>query len=257
MGCTIRDFQGLIQKRTSYWSIDESGNPSRVLSENGKYYTLSAVTGISEIDFERLFKDVPLIDGEVHFHPIERISPEICIGLTKRLGESPVLVLYKTVVKIYKHIEPQFGSPTNELFVSMHLMDILSAIAYVDSSPIIVVTFDDTSDLSEYGSYQLAGKRCILTKCSSDESKLVQIADITASSIHKAELPEPKGTSVYFDNFRENSVKIDRTDDEERVWKYFSKSKKTGSSSAHTVTHATYKYHPFATIKRLVRGKRE
>ena len=98
-GLTLDDVRGLIRKPVSYWAIDESGNPSRKPKQNGKPFTLSAVTELSPIDYDRLLEGVPLYDGEVHFNKLRNEHPDICISLMTNFGNESILILYKTVFK--------------------------------------------------------------------------------------------------------------------------------------------------------------
>lgn len=208
-GLTLEDVAGSIHKNVSYWAIDESGNPSRKRTENGKAFTVSAVTELSPIDYERLLEGVPMYGGEVHFSKLRNEHPDICIRLMTDLGRENILVVYKTVKKrsaikkrLNKHI------PIDELYIFSILNEMLDVIQQIDHSDTIIVTYDKNTNITEETTTFLWNDRCILVLGVSDAYLLLQMADLCASSIGRAKLPNDTLETEYFDEIRSKSVEI-------------------------------------------------
>lgn len=209
-GLTLDDVRGLIRKPVSYWAIDESGNPSRKSAENGKAFTLSAVTELSPIDYDRLLEGVPLYDGEVHFSKLRNEHPDICIRLITNFGQENILILSKTVIKRSKPSKKMKGDkkPIDELYLYALLNDIVGVIAEVDISDTIVVTYDRNPSIREAMCSLMWSDRCIVVMGESDAIRLIQMADLSASSLGRAFLPNDYADQAYFDRIRARSVNI-------------------------------------------------
>lgn len=209
-GLTLDDVRGLIRKPVSYWAIDESGNPSRKPKENGKAFTLSAVTELSPIDYDRLLEGVPLYDGEVHFSKLRNEHPDICISLMTNFGNENILILYKTVRKKGrdKVFANKNGQPIDELYLLSLLNEIIGAVMMVDSSDTIVITYDQNRSMREETCTLLWNDRCLLVMGESHAYRLIQMADLSASSIGRSLLPEGFAEDVYFDKIKKRSINI-------------------------------------------------
>ena len=207
-GLTLGDVAGSIRRKISYWAIDESGNPSRKDIEAGKAFTLSAVTELSSIDYERLFRGVPEHDGEVHFSTLYHVDPEICVRLMTDLGNENILILSLTVRKKSKNVRSVRGIPRDELYLYALLKRILDAIQLVDLSDMVVVTFDRTRQFREDMCELMWTDRCVLIMDDSKARRLIQIADLSASSIGKSELPGEFRDERFLDAIRHKTVRI-------------------------------------------------
>ena len=212
-GLTLDDVRGLIRKPVSYWAIDESGNPSRKPKENGKPFTLSAVTELSPIDYERLLEGVPLYDGEVHFSKLRNEHPDVCIRLMTNFGNENILILYKTVRKKKRNtvLAKKNGQPIDELYLLSLLNEMIGAVMMVDSSDTIVITYDQNRSMREETCTLLWNDRCLLVMGESHAYRLIQMADLSASSIGRSLLPEGFAEDVYFDKIKGRSINIMET----------------------------------------------
>ncbi len=207
-GLTLDDVRGLIHKPVSHWAIDESGNPSRKLSENGKAFTLSAVTELSPIDYDRLLDGVPLYDGEVHFSKLRNEHPDICIRLMTDLGREDILSVSLTVTKRSKNVLSDRSVPRDELYLFSLLNELISAVNEVDDSDLIVIRYDRNDQIRGVMCEMLWSPRCIIMMDDSAASMLIQVADLCASSIGRSLLPEPYGESTYKDEIEDKTVWI-------------------------------------------------
>lgn len=208
-GLTLDDVRGLIRKPVSYWAIDESGNPSRKPKENGKPFTLSAVTELSPIDYDRLLEGVPLYDGEVHFSKLRNEHPDICIRLITNLGYENILIVYKTVQKrSKKSIRTGKHIPLNELYLLSLLQEVIDAIMTIDRSDTVIVTYDHNESMREESCSLLWNDRCVLVMSESTAIRLVQIADLCASSAGRANLPIGYSESSYLEKLNGKYVDI-------------------------------------------------
>lgn len=208
-GLTLDDVRGLIRRRVSYWAIDESGNPSRKPREDGKAFTLSAVTELSPIDYDRLLEGVPLYDGEVHFSRLRNEHPDICIRLITNFGQENILILYKTVKKRSKDVVRRGKHiPINESYMLSLLREIIDAILTIDCSDTVIVTYDRNQNMREESCSLLWTDRCILVMSESDVNKLIQMADLCASSAGRSTLPSEYSESVYLDKLNGKYVDI-------------------------------------------------
>lgn len=213
-GLTLDDVRGLIRKPVSYWAIDESGNPSRKPKQNGKPFTLSAVTELSPIDYDRLLEGVPMYDGEVHFSKLRNEHPDICIRLMTNLGYENLLILSKTVTKKSKSvISKKRGPPVDELYLLSLLEDIVDAISAVDLSDAVVIVYDRNTNLKDDTCLLLWTNRCFFLMGESDMYRLLQISDLTASSLGRAVLPLDEADTEYFDKIRMRSVNLQENGD--------------------------------------------
>lgn len=213
-GLTLDDVRGLIRKPVSYWAIDESGNPSRKPKQNGKPFTLSAVTELSPIDYDRLLEGVPMYDGEVHFSKLRNEHPDICIRLMTNLGYENLLILSKTVTKKSKIvISKKRGPPVDELYLLSLLEDIVDAISAVDLSDAVVIVYDRNTNLKDDTCLLLWTDRCFFLMGESDMYRLLQISDLTASSLGRAVLPLDEADTEYFDKIRMRSVNLQENGD--------------------------------------------
>lgn len=209
-GLTLDDVRGLIRKPVSYWAIDESGNPSRKPKQNGKPFTLSAVTELSPIDYDRLLEGVPLYDGEVHFNKLRNEHPDICISLMTNFGNESILILYKTVFKNAKSTASGRikGQPIDELYLLLLLNEMIEAILSTDYSDVVLITYDRSNNIKEETCTLLWNERCILVMGESNVYRLIQMADLSASSIGKTLLPHGFADDTYFDKIRMKSIDI-------------------------------------------------
>ena len=209
-GLTLDDVRGLIRKPVSYWAIDESGNPSRKPKQNGKPFTLSAVTELSPIDYDRLLEGVPLYDGEVHFNKLRNEHPDICISLMTNFGNESILILYKTVFKNAKSTASGRikGQPIDELYLLSLLNEMIEAILSTDYSDVVLITYDRSNNIKEETCTLLWNERCILVMGESNVYRLIQMADLSASSIGKTLLPYGFADDTYFDKIRMKSIDI-------------------------------------------------
>lgn len=218
-GLTLDDVRGSICKPVSYWAIDESGNPSRKPGEEGKAFTLSAVTELSPIDYDRLLDGVPLYDGEVHFSKLRNEHPDICIRLMTNFGNENILILSKTVIKKKRKLTPakKKGEPLDELYLFSLLNDIVEVISEIDMSDTIVITYDRIRTLREEMCPLLWTDRRIFLMGESEVYRLIQMADLSASSLGRVFLPGGYADSSYFREIEARSVNIQDGRNESRM----------------------------------------
>lgn len=207
-GLTLDDVRGLIRKPVSYWAIDESGNPSRKASENGKAFTLSAVTELSPIDYERLLRGVPLYNGEVHFSKLRNEHPDICIRLMTDLGRENILIVSLSVTKRSKVVGQRRSIPRDELYLFSLLNELISVVNEVDVSDLVLISYDRNEQIRDEACEMLWSPRCVVQMADSDALRLIQIADLCSSSIGKSLLPEQFADSRYADAISRKMLRI-------------------------------------------------
>lgn len=209
-GLTLDDVRGLIRKSVSYWAIDESGNPSRKPKEDGKAFTLSAVTELSPIDYDRLLEGVPLYDGEVHFSKLRNEHPDICIRLITNFGRENILIVSKTVTKKGKSVlrTKRRGPPTDELYLMALLNELIEAISEIDLSDSVIVTYDRNDNIREGECRLFWSDRRIVVFGDSKEYRLIQMADLASSSIGKMFLPDGFADPRYFERIMTKTVNL-------------------------------------------------
>lgn len=210
---TLDSVRGSICRKVSYWAVDESGNPSRKAREDGKAFTLSAVTALSPIDYDRLLEGVPEYNGEVHFSKLRNEHPDICIRLMTDLGNENLLILSKTVIKKQKTIQKKKGEPIDELYLFSLLNDLVSVISEIDKSDVIIITYDRIRTLREEMCPMLWSDRRIFIMADSEKFRLLQMADLTSSSLGRSFLPDEFADSSYFDKIEHKSVNIQNRDE--------------------------------------------
>ena len=208
-GLTLDDVAGSIRKSVSYWAIDESGNPSRKRTEDGKAFTLSAITELSPIDYRRLLEDVPKRNGEVHFNHLLHSYPDVCVRLMIDLGRENILIVSMTVRKRSKDVRSVKGIPRDELYLYALLRRLIDVILIVDLSDTVAIAYDRNPQYREESCGMLWNDRCVLLMDDSVTNRLVQMADLSASSIGKSELPPGFADGTYFDGIRHRTVRIE------------------------------------------------
>lgn len=210
-GLTLEDVAGSIRKDISYWAIDESGNPSRKRTEDGKAFTMAAVTELSKVNYGRLLNGVPLYSGEVHFSRLRNEHPEICIRLMTDFGKEDIRIVYKTIQKRWKSTtKKERHVPVDELYLFAILTEILNAIQIIDDSDLIIAIYDDNTNIRQETCYMLWNDRCILYLGKSEDFDLTQAADMCASSIGRKNLSGGMSESIYFDKIEAKSVDISK-----------------------------------------------
>ncbi len=207
---TFDDVRGSIKRPVSFWAIDESGVPSRKPNENGKAFTLSAVTELSTIDYDRLLANVPLDDDRVHFSTLRNKHPDICIRLMTDFGKENVLIVSLSVNKRSKYVDKVKGIPIDELYLSALLQRLLEAICEIDLSDSIIATYEANVNIREEQCLLLWTDRCTVVLDKPQAFKLLQLADLSAGSIGKSLLPEPYSDGRYYDTIRPKTVDISR-----------------------------------------------
>lgn len=225
-GLTLDDVRGSIRRGTSYWAIDESGTYSRAESEDGRTLTISAVTMLDAVDLKGLFAGIPLYDWEIHFAPLRNEHPDIAIRLMTDLGNENILIVSKTVEKKWNRytgtrrkerrrevqrlkqsgIEKPEVPSINELYITGLLSDILDVIQEIDLSDTVAVNYDLNADFSDDACQMLWSPRCVLVMSESDKILLLQVADLTASSLGHAVLPDDYGNASYFEPIEKKSM---------------------------------------------------
>lgn len=152
-----------------------------------------------------------MYDGEVHFNPLYHNDPEICIRLMTDLGRENILIVYKVVKKREKFISRKKKHiPIDELYLFSILSEILSAIQIIDSSDMIVVTYDKNTNIREETCSLLWNDRCVLVLGESKAYRLIQMADLCASSVGKASLSDRYSDPRQMEKIVERSVDISK-----------------------------------------------
>lgn len=205
---TLDDVRGLIRKPVSYWAIDESGNPSRKPREDGKAFTLSAVTELSPIDYDRLLEGVPLYDGEVHFSKLRNEHPDICIRLMTNFGKENVLIVTLSVIKRSKVVEQKHSTPRDELYLLTLLNELISVINEIDLSDVVLISYDRNDHMRGESCEMLWSSRCVILMEESDAFRLIQMADLCASSVGRSLLPNQFAESRYSDTISGKTLRI-------------------------------------------------
>ena len=207
-GLTLDDVRGLIRKPVSYWAIDESGNPSRKINEDGKAFTLSAVTELSPIDYDRLLEGVPLYDGEVHFSRLRNEHPEICIRLITDFGHENILIVTLSVIKRSKTVEQKHSIPRDELYLFSLLNELISIINEIDLSDVVLIAYDRNEQIRGECCEMLWSPRCAVLMEESEAFRLIQMADLCASSVGRSLLPKQFAESRYVDAISGKMLRI-------------------------------------------------
>ncbi len=208
-GLRLEDVAGSVHRDVSFWAIDESGNPSRKKSEDGKAFTVSAVTEISPIDYEKLLNGIPQDDGEIHFNTLYHSDPDLCIRLMTDLGKENILILSLTVHKNSRYIRHVRGIPRDELYLYALLKRILDAILVIDFSDTVIVTYDRTPQFRDDSCELMWTDRCVVVMDDSKARRLVQMTDLAASSIGKSELPGDFADARFFKRIKRRTVRIE------------------------------------------------
>jgi len=159
-GLTLDDVRGSIRRSVSYWAVDESGVPSRKPHEDGKAFTLTAVTALSDIDCDQLLDGIPLDEGKVHFSTLRNEHPDICIQLISDVAKENILVVSLSVNKRAKYVAKTDKIPRDELYLAVLLQRLLDTICEIDLSDSVVVTYETTDNMREEQCSLLWTPRC-------------------------------------------------------------------------------------------------
>ena len=200
MGKELEDIP-CIRKKKSFRGIDDSGTPD-FGPRSSEYLTLTAVTTLFDEDYSQMFDGISKYNGEVKFSILRIQNEEECLSVMRRLGQSTALILCYPRFK-----DPEHPRDSKEFFKES-TQRLIDGIMGVDRSELIVIGIDDNPylDMSDY--YSFSSPRCIVFPADSRDSKLLQLADLSASSLGHALLPASKGSETYFQEIRENSVNV-------------------------------------------------
>lgn len=190
-GHDLDDIRGIIHETTSYWSIDESGSVGRTAQSLGKAITYSAVTQLSTVDYKKLFEGIPKSkdkDGneEIHYRDLRRENPEKLKELVYRIADEPFLILTLPVMKDKEDMRTKWKTPKNATYVLRAINKLIEAIEKVDSSDLIIVSFDKTDEVNDIFLNVLISDRVIVQMQESHWSELFQVCDVSTSVIGNA-----------------------------------------------------------------------
>lgn len=185
-GKVVGAMKGRIHRRTSFWTIDESGSVGRTEKSKGKAVTYSAVTQLDKVDYRSLFKDIPKEvhdDGseEIHYRFLRKNDMESLTQLVERIGEAPFLILSYPVMKDHVNTAPKRGDHRNAFYVLEAIQSLVAAIETVDRSKTIIVTFDRTDEIPEDILQVASTKRTTVLMSKADAFELLEVSDIAAS----------------------------------------------------------------------------
>lgn len=185
-GRNLTEIRGLIRRPISYWSIDESGSVGRTGQSLGKAITYSAVTELGDVDYAGLFEGIPFSvdkrgNKEIHYRDLREFHPESLTELVDRVSESPFLMVSLPEMKLKPDLRTKWKKPKNAFYVFSAIQRLVQAIEQIDQSEIVIVTFDETSEITDEFLEVLWSDRVIVQMHESYLSELFQISDLVAS----------------------------------------------------------------------------
>lgn len=210
-GNDLYEIAGLIRKKVSFWAIDESGSVGRTQKSIGRAITYSAVTQLSHVDYEGVFEGIPLSrdkfgNEELHYIDLRWNNPEKLAEVVQRIGESPFLIVSLPIEKTEVDTRKRWYRPKNAMYVLSAIGQLVDAIGIIDQSDTIVVTFDETDDMTNEYLDILWTDRIIVRADKSYLVKLLQISDIAASVTGNAiNYPEELNTDLFWKLYRINT----------------------------------------------------
>lgn len=210
-GNDLSEIAGLIRKKVSFWAIDESGSVGRTPQSIGKAITYSAVTQLSYVDYDHLFDGIPMSrDGfgneEIHYMDLRRNDPEKLAEVVQRIGDSPFLIVSLPIEKNEVDTRKRWYRPKNAMYVLSAIGQLVDAIGMIDHSDTVIVTFDQTDDMTDEYLDILWTDRVIVRADRSYLVKLLQISDISASVTGNAiNYPEELDTELFWKLYRINT----------------------------------------------------
>lgn len=210
-GNDLYEIAGLIRKKVSFWAIDESGSVGRTPQSIGKAITYSAVTQLSRVDYEGIFDGIPLSkdkfgNEEIHYMDLRQSNPQKLAEVVQRIGESPFLIVSLPIEKTEVDTRKRWYRPKNAMYVLSAISQLVDAIEIIDQSDTIVVTFDETNDMTNEYLDILWTDRIIVRADKSYLVKLLQISDISASVTGNAiNYPEELDTELFWKLYRINT----------------------------------------------------
>lgn len=248
-GHNLSDLAGSIRKKVSFWAIDESGSVGRTEKSVGKAITYSAVTQLSIVDYESLFDGIPKsIDKnghtEIHYIDLKMNDPDNLYKVVDRIADSPFLVISLPIEKTDVDKRRRWYKPKNGMYVLSAISKLVEAIEVVDESDTIVVTFDQTSDMTDELLEVLWTDRTIIRMDRSYLVQLLQISDIAASVTGNAiNNPDELNNELFWKLCRINVNLSDRAfmtsaanvsdTDMRTISRNYKKSTSKGTKSAH------------------------
>lgn len=210
-GNNLSELSGLIRKKVSFWAIDESGSVGRTAQSLGRTITYSAVTQLSHVDYERLFDGIPLSrdkfgNEEIHYMDLRMNDPEKLAELVQRVGDSPFLIVSLPIVKNEVDTRKRWYKPKNAMYVLSAIGQLVDAIGRIDYSDTVIVTFEQTYDITDEYLDILWTDRIIVRAERSFLVKLLQISDTSASVTGNAiNYPEELDTELFWKLYRINA----------------------------------------------------
>lgn len=210
-GNDLYEIAGLIRKKVSFWAIDESGTVGRTPKSLGKAITYSAVTQLSHVDYRELFEGIPISrdksgNEEIHYIDLRMNDPEKLCEIVQRISDSPFLIVSLPIEKTEVDTRKRWYRPKNAMYVLSAIGQLVDAIGIIDQSDTIVVTFDETDDVSNEYLDILWTDRIIVRADKSYLVKLLQISDISASVTGNAiNYPEELDTELFWKLYRINT----------------------------------------------------
>lgn len=210
-GNDLSEISGLIRKKVSFWAIDESGSVGRTPQSIGRTITYSAVTQLSHVDYSELFDGIPLSrdkfgNEEIHYMDLRRNNPDKLAEIVQRIGDSPFLIVSLPIEKTEIDARKRWYRPKNAMYVLSAIGQLVDAIEVIDHSDTVIVTFDDTDDMSDEYLDILWTERIIVRADKSYLVKLLQISDISASVTGNAiNYPEEFNSELFWKLYRINT----------------------------------------------------
>ena len=210
-GNDLDEIAGLIRKKVSFWAIDESGTVGRTSKSLGKAITYSAVTQLSHVDYRELFKDIPIScdkfgNEEIHYIDLRMNNPDKLSEMVRRISDSPFLIVSLPIEKTEVDTRKRWYKPKNAMYVLSAIGQLVDAIGIIDQSDTIIVTFDETNDMTNEYLDILWTERIIVRADKSYLVKLLQISDISASVTGNAiNYPDEYDTELFWMLYKINT----------------------------------------------------
>lgn len=209
-GRNLTEIRGLIRRPISYWSIDESGSVGRTGQSLGKAITYSAVTELGNVDYAGLFEGIPFSvdrrgNKEIHYRDLREFHPESLTELVDRVSESPFLMVSLPEMKLKPDLRTKWKKPKNAFYVFSAIQRLVQAIEQIDQSEFVIVTFDETSEITDEFLEVLWSDRVIVQMHESYLSELFQISNLVASVTGNAiNYPEDLDTQLFWKLFSQS-----------------------------------------------------
>lgn len=210
-GQNLYNLAGTIHKNVSIWTIDESGSVGRTEKSLGRVITYNATTQLSKVDYDSLFKGIPLsVDNngneEIHCIDLRMNNPDKLRELVQRIGNSPFLAVTLPIEKNKVDQRKRWNNPKNELYVLSAINEIIEAIKIIDHSELVIVEFDRTNEITDKMLDIYPPDKMIVRMEDSHKSKQLQASDVIVSvTVNAINYPDDFNTELFWELYKINT----------------------------------------------------